>query len=283
MTMSIAASLPFAFMRVRRLENADGPAVLRLLDGDPIQNVYLRSELRLGALRSGQWWGAIDSAGLEGVMVGGALVVPWVPTEAGARSLAIQLANQAPPRMIVGPRLQVAALQAARLPPAPKPREVRDPQPLLALRRGELLAQPAATVRLGTRADLEPLVLAAAAMHREEMGVDPMLVDPSGWRFRMATLVDRGWSFVWMMDGRVVFKAELSAWTPDVCQVQGVWTAPGHRGQGIGTQGMAAVCEAALEQTPTCSLYVNHFNLPARRLYERLGFAQVAEFATYLL
>jgi ribosomal protein S18 acetylase RimI-like enzyme len=281
MTTSIAATLPFASMHVRRLDNGDGPSLQRLLDADPVKNAYLRSELRLGALRSGLWWAALEGREPCGVMVGGPLVVPWVPSPETAAVLAVQLGHQAPPRMIVGPREHVAALQAARMPAPPRPREIREPQPLLTVERGNLRVKGTNLLRRSTRRDLDQLVLAAAAMHREEMGIDPMLIDPAGWRYRMATLVERGWSYLWIEGGEVLFKAELSAWTPDVCQVQGVWTAPARRNRGVATLGMAAMCEALFEQTPTCSLYVNHFNAPALRLYERLGFQQVGEMATY--
>jgi ribosomal protein S18 acetylase RimI-like enzyme len=246
-----------------------------------LSNAYLRSELRLGGLRSGLWWGAGCDGELLGAMVGGALVVPWVPSEETATALAGQLGHQVPPRMIVGPRSHVTALQSRRRPTPPPPREVRDPQPLLVVGRGGLRRPGAEEVRPGTGDDLDQLVVASAAMHREEMGVDPLLVDPTGWRHRMSTLVDRGWSWVWREDGEIVFKAELSAWTPEVAQVQGVWTAPASRNRGVGTRGMAAVAEAVLAQVPQCSLYVNHYNVAARRLYARLGFEQVGELATY--
>jgi predicted GNAT family acetyltransferase len=82
---------------------------------------------------------------------------------------------------------------------------------------------------------------------------------------------------------RVVFKAEIGATTADVCQVQGVWVDPSLRGRGIGTSGTAAVVEQARARiAPVVSLYVNDFNLPARRAYEKIGFSQVATFASIL-
>ncbi len=89
------------------------------------------------------------------------------------------------------------------------------------------------------------------------------------------TDLDRGWE--------VVFKAELAVVTRRTAQVQGVWVAPEWRGRGIATAAMAAVVRDALERVaPTVSLYVNDFNLPARRVYERCGFRPVGTLATVL-
>jgi predicted GNAT family acetyltransferase len=46
---------------------------------------------------------------------------------------------------------------------------------------------------------------------------------------------------------------------------------------------MAAVVRDALRRVaPTVSLYVNDYNHPARRVYERCGFKQVDTFASVL-
>lgn len=271
---------------LRRLTADDAPSLAALLDEDRLQNVYLRSELRLAGLATGQWWG-IDGARpgeLRAALLGGPLVVPWVPDADDVERLAEALSRQQAPRMLVGPRAQVLALHQARR-PAPPLRELRDPQPLLRLERHRTAARHGSgnvRVRRGTLDDLDRLTVAAADMHREEMGVDPLAIDPAGWRTRMSTLIQRGWSWVWTEHDEVVFKAELSAWTPDAVQIQGVYTAPRHRNRGIATAAMAAVCDAVLDDVPACTLYVNHYNAAARRVYDRLGFEQVASLATLM-
>lgn len=267
-------------LTVCRLGSPDAAALSRLLDSDVVNNAYLRSELRLG-LGHGTWWGLARGDDLTAALLGGALVVPWVPRATEAEIIVDALRHQAPPRMIVGPRDSVMAVhRAAR--PQRTPVEVRDPQPLLALRRGQGPSLNRAPVRRAARSDLEALTFAAAAMHREEMGVDPMIVDAAGWRARMTSLIDRGWSYVWMEGGEVVFKAELSAWTPEAVQLQGVYTSPERRGAGIGAAGLAGVCAEILREVPICSLYVNAYNHTALRLYDRLGFEAVGSYATII-
>ena len=217
-------------LRVTRLGPAHAGQLAALIDREPVTNVYLRSELRLG-FEVGDWWGAFDENELTAVVLGWSLVVPYIPDLEAAPPLAQALAASAQPRMVVGHRASVMALHNAFRPPRPA-RELRDPQPLLVLDRGDLAATPSAEVRLSTRGDLEALILAAARMHREEMGVDPLAVDAPAWRNRMISLIERRWSWMWMRDHEVIFKAELSAWTPDVVQIQGVYTAPQHRGPG---------------------------------------------------
>jgi predicted GNAT family acetyltransferase len=45
---------------------------------------------------------------------------------------------------------------------------------------------------------------------------------------------------------------------------------------------MAAVVELARQIAPVVTLYVNDFNTPAKRSYERVGFRTVETFATIL-
>ena len=265
---------------VARLGQRDARALHRLLDADPMQNVYMRSELRQG-VGGGDWWGLHDSDELRAAVLAGALLVPCIPRVEDAAPLAETACAAVPPRMVVGPRDAVLALHAAMIPERPA-RDIRDPQPMLVLERDGAASRRPAPVRLARNGDLDALVVAAAAMHREEMGVDPMTIDASSWRSRMEALIERGWSWVWMEHGEVLFKAELSAWMPDAAQIQGVYTHPARRGEGVGTAGLEALCSLLLTQVPACTLYVNHYNARALRLYERLGFRHAGDFATVI-
>ncbi len=270
-----------AQLTVTRVGASELPALERLLDSEPVDNVYLRSELRLLG-SAAPWWCVSDGSNeLRGAVLAGALTVPFLPDPSDAPRLAEATRGTTPPHLLVGPRAAVLALHeclAARRPA----REIHDPQPVMAIDRRRLRVLPPAPLRASTRRDLDALAVAAAMMHREELSADTAPPDASAWRARMTQLVDRGWSWVWTEGGQVVFKAELSAWTPDVVQVQGVFTGPAWRGRGVATSGMTALCALLLEQVPLVALYVNGYNHAALRVYGRVGFEQVGEFATVM-
>ena len=80
-----------------------------------------------------------------------------------------------------------------------------------------------------------------------------------------------------------MFKAEIGAATGHACQVQGVWVDPALRGRGLGTAGMASVIDESLKSiAPVVSLYVNDYNVPARRAYAKVGFVDVGSFMSVL-
>ena len=251
-----------------------------LLDTDPVQNVYLRSELRLlGA--AAPWYAVSDGTTMRAAVMGGALTVPWIPDPDDAPHLAAAIRAAPPVHLMVGPRAAVHALHTHLSPPRAA-HEVRDHQPVMVVDRERLQVLPPAPLRPSTRADVERLAQAAAAMHAEEMGTDTRPPDPSAWRARMTQLVDRSWSWCWVDRGELVFKAELSAWTPEVVQVQGVFTAPAHRGRGVATAAMVALSSRLLAAAPLVTLYVNSHNDTAIRMYRRVGFEPVGEFATVM-
>jgi len=121
-------------------------------------------------------------------------------------------------------------------------------------------------------------------MFTEEVGVSPLVGDGGAlYRARVEELITQGRAWARIEGDRVLFKAEVGAATVDACQVQGVWVHPALRGKGLGTAGTAAVVQQARAQvSPVVSLYVNDYNLSARRSYEKVGFVEVGMFASVL-
>ncbi len=273
--------------RARQLWAGDSLAVDVCLESSPLETVYLRSEIRCGALRQGALVGIEhpEDHRLHAVAMKGPLLVPWAPGKRDLVALAGALRSQVRlVQLIVGPRDQVAGLQrllASQLGPA---RLLRAEQPHYAVDLDGLVAWPLdpPPLRKATVGDLEQAVRAGAAMHLEEVGFDPLASDPIGFRQRVLTLIRRGWVYVWMEGDQIVFKAECSAVTAEAIQLQGVWTNPKFRGQGRGTLAMAGLCRLLLAETQTVTLFVNDFNAVAIHVYERIGFRRIGTMRSVL-
>lgn len=271
--------------RARQLWASDSSRVEACLEEHPLETVFLRSEIRQGALRQGSLLGVDHRSGIRAVLMHGPLVSPWAPDphdlDLLARALRPQLAWV---QLMVGPSDQVARLQdllGSRLPPV---RMLRAEQPHYAVDLSSVAPEGAdpPPLRRARAADLELLVQAGAAMHLEEVGFDPLAVDPSGYRERVLTLIRRGRLYLWLEGDRVAFKAECSSVTPEAIQIQGVWTDPVLRRQGRATRAMARLCHLLLADTEWVTLFVNDFNETAIRLYERTGFKRIGTMRTVL-
>jgi uncharacterized protein len=183
-------------------------------------------------------------------------------------------------RMIIGEAKAVGELwDAARrsLPPA---REDRPRQPVYAID-----APPAAGdtgLRAALPSDLDLLLPACAAAHRLELGVDPLARDPDGFRWRTVTQIDDGRSWLWTEEGRILFKAEASAWTPAAVQIAQVWVDPSLRGRGYGSRGLRDLVRLLLATTPTVTLFVRRDNQEAIGLYESIGMQHALEYRSVL-
>jgi predicted GNAT family acetyltransferase len=126
-------------------------------------------------------------------------------------------------------------------------------------------------LRAASPEDLELLLPACAAAHREEIGIDPLERDPEGFRWRTRAQIDEGRSWLWADGGTILFKAEASAWTPSAVQLQQVWVDPEVRGRGYAQRGLRDLCRSLLGRVPTVCLFVRRDNGAAIRVYEAVG------------
>ncbi|KAB1914397.1 GNAT family N-acetyltransferase [Micromonospora sp. AMSO31t] len=80
--------------------------------------------------------------------------------------------------------------------------------------------------------------------------------------------------------GRLVAVAGVHVWSPTwrVAALGNVTTHPDVRGRGLAGAAVAAVCAGLRATVDHVTLNVQADNIPAVRLYERLGFTRVAEF-----
>lgn len=273
---------------VRVLDDRDTPAVLDILNADPVTNVFVQSRVeavglqpwRLGA----EMWGHHADGRLVGLCYAGANLVPVAGDDAAIRAFGERARRQGRRcSSIVGAAHLVEPLWRLLEPAWGPARDVRPCQPLMVADGGPPV-DPDPLVRRVRPDEIDLLLPASIAMFTEEVGVSPIAGDGGNlYRARVSELVHLGRSFARIDDGRVVFKAEVGAATSAACQIQGVWVDPALRGQGLSVGGMAAVVVACRDTiAPVVSLYVNDFNQPARRAYERVGFRDVDVFMSVL-
>lgn len=257
---------------------------LDFLSDDPLGNVYFISRLQdEGPGPKGQTLlircdgvpVALASLSTNVVLAGNPHVSAALREEAMVRLGERILARMTPVRAIISDARLVDPLWKRIERSLTPPTVVRLNQPVYAIHAGPTSHPDLATTRYATERDLQGLVPACAAMHLEEVGINPLERDAVGYRQRVRELIDRKRSFVTVERGRIVFKCELSAVTRDAVQIMGVWTAPPERRRGYGRRGMAEVCGHVLRQGKAVTLFVNDFNTPAVRLYESLGFRQI--------
>lgn len=273
------------------LDDTERHPLRRLVERDPIVNAVLAARLdsvtSLSARRlGGTVLGVRDTSGdLVAATFHGGNLLPVAGDDAAWTALGRRLASENRScSSIVGPADAVQALWRELEPSWGVARAVRDRQPLLRLDDAAHLGDADPEVAPVLLAQLDAYVPAAAAMFTEELGVPPYRGTHSGeYRRRVGALIRERRAFARFDDrGEVVFKADLGAVSRHTSQVQGVWVRPDLRGRGIGTRGLAAVLGHALQVTPTVSLYVNDYNTPARRMYDRLGMREVGTLATVL-
>ena len=236
--------------------------ILAFCEEDPIERVFLEDIARRGL---GRFSALERDGGLVALCHVGANVVP---SGQGCAAFADATARgQA--RMIIGEEHAVDELWDAVRRRMPEPRDDRPGQPVYALEE----APPAGEtgLRLATLDDLELLVPACAAAHREEIGIDPLERDPNAFRWRTRAQIEEGRSWLWEERGVILFKAEASAWTPSAVQLQQVWVDPGVRGRGHAQRAMRDLCRLLLADVPTVCLFVRPENAPALRVYEAIG------------
>jgi predicted GNAT family acetyltransferase len=268
---------------IRALADDDVNEALAFLRRDAMINVYLISRLleersaaatQIFAVRHGGELVLLASLATN-IVLGADPGAPRSVTDSAIALIADRIVSRMlPVRAIISPAPLVESLWEhlrARLDP---PTVVRMNQPIYAIRKRfdfpDLHEARYASVR-----DLDKLVPACAAMHKEEVGIDPMERDAFGYRERIRELVERKRAIVRMIDGEIAAKCEYSAVTLDVVQLMGVWTDPRFRRRGLAHDTLRQVCGHLFRKGKSVTLFVNDFNSPAIALYEGLGFQRI--------
>jgi uncharacterized protein len=282
---AIATLSPFAEGRwsLRLLSEDDFKDALEFLQRDPLINVYLISRLTEERMLAASQIAVVRYNGAivlvaslaTNIVLAADPSVSHELTDAAVALIAERiLSRRLPVRAIISPQQLVEALWNGLRAQLNPPTVVRLNQPVYALSR-RLDYPDLTTARYSVLRDLDPLVPACAAMHREEVGIDPLERDAAGYRERIRELIEKKRSVIRVLDGRIVAKCEYSAVTNEAVQLMGVWTHPHYRRRGLSRELLREVCGHLSRRSKTVTLFVNDFNRPAVELYESLGFRRI--------
>jgi uncharacterized protein len=247
--------------------------ILAFCAEDPVERVFLEDVARRGL---GRFSALVSNGRLTALCHVGANVVP---SGSGCGAFA-RAAAASRARMLIGEERAVDELWTEAGPRMSSPREDRPGQPVYVL--GQAPEAGGTGLREATLADLGLLVPACAAAHEEEIGLNPLDRDPDGFRWRTQAQIGEGRSWLWLEDGKILFKAEASAWTPAAVQLQQVWVDPSVRNRGYAQRGMRDLCRRLLEQVPRVCLFVRPENAPAIRVYEAIGMQQTITYRSLI-
>jgi ribosomal protein S18 acetylase RimI-like enzyme len=250
----------------RLVKRPERDEILAFCAERPIERVFLADVARRGlgrfvALRDGDRLTALCHLGAN-----------LVPSGEGTAAFA-DIAGDSRPRMLIGDEPAVNELWDAASEKLPRVREDRPGQPVYVLEEPPLPG--GSGLRAARLSDLDLLVRTSAAAFLEEAGIDAYARDPALFEWRTRTQIEERRSWLWEVDGKILFKAEASAWTESAVQLQQVWVDPELRGRGYARKGLADLCRVLLETTPAVCLFVRPENEPAIRLYDSIGMRRV--------
>ncbi|HSP34679.1 MAG TPA: GNAT family N-acetyltransferase [Thermoanaerobaculia bacterium] len=268
---------------IRALGDDEVKAAVAFLKRDPLMNVYLISRLleersaaatQIFAVKHNRGIVMLASLATNIVLATDPAEKPDIVDGATAMIAERIISRMLPVRAIISPAPLVEKLWARLRTRVDPPTVVRMNQPVYAIRRRFEFPELTHS-RYATVADLDQLVPACAAMHKEEVGIDPLERDAVGYRERIRELVEHHRSIV-RYDGRMIAaKCEFSAVSDEAVQLMGVWTNPQDRRHGFAREMLREVCGHLFRRGKNVTLFVNDFNLPAIALYESIGFQRI--------
>jgi uncharacterized protein len=274
-------------LTVELLADSAEAEALNFLGARPIHTVVMAGFIRDNGLDSpfnrGAFYGCRNSRGqLEGVALIGHVILVEARTVGALKAFASLAQHCTRAHMTMGEQEKVACFWSYYAEGGLQPRRLC--RELLFEQRW--LAESHARVdglRPATLNDLPLVMPAHAAMAHAESGIDPLEVDPYGFRLRLARRIEQGRVWVWIENASLIFKADIISDTPEVNYLEGVYVNPAERGKGYGLRCMTQLSRTLLASTRALCLLVNEENHEALSLFYRAGYKLRSYYDTIFL
>lgn len=287
--MAATQYLPRAEVTVttEELTEDDRNEVLAFLEERPIHTVAMAGFIRDNGLSSplnrGTFHGCRNSEGrLEGVALIGHATLIDARTERAMQEFALVAQASVKTHMIMGEQGSIDEFWNFY---ADNGQDMRRAcrELLFETRRAVETPEEIPGLRLATLDDIELILPVHAGMAEAESGINPLDVDPEGFRSRCARRIERGRVWVIVEDGRLVFKADIVADTPSVVYLEGIWVDPAHRGTGRGRRALRQLCRDLLSRVKSVCVLANEENEVAHSFYRMCNFKLRSVYDTIFL
>lgn len=259
-----------------RLTDEDKTEVLEFLAQRPLHTVAMTSLIRDNGVQSpfnrGTFYGCRDQQDqLEGVALIGHATLMETTTDRALQAFAETAQHCTSAHVIMCEEDRLEKFWSYYAPAGQKMgRACREL--LFELRWPIEVSNPVASLLPATAAHLDLLIPVHAQMALDESGTDPLERDAAGFRGRYARRVEQGRTWVLIEDGKLIFKADVIAETPETTYIEGVWVNPEVRGQGYGKRCMSQLARMLMWRTKSLCLFVNDENEGAQRFYRSAGY-----------
>ena len=270
-----------------RLRNENETEVLDFLAERSLHNAVMIGLVRDNGIESrlnrGTFYGCRDAAGaLLGVAIVGHGVFIDARTDDALREFA-RMAQEFPrAHMLMGEQEMIERFWQYYAPHGqPQHRICREV--LFELKDQSTRSDYVANLRVAHVWDLTRVVPVHASMAFEESGVNPLTVDPDGFRQRCRRRIEAGRTWVLVERDELIFKADVISDTPEVVYLEGVYVHPEHRRQGNGSKCLTQLTRSLLNRTRSISVLVNQERHEALEFYKKVGFVSRGLFDTIFL
>jgi ribosomal protein S18 acetylase RimI-like enzyme len=277
----------FGSVNVERMEAGQESEVIDFLEQRPIHTVAMVSLIRdnglVSQLNRGTFYACRDMNGhLEGVALVGHATLMETVSDRALQALA-QVAKDCPhTHMIMGEQDRIEELWGYCSKAGHKLR-LACRESLLELRWPIAVYEPVPNLHLATLKELHLVMPIQARMAFEESGVNPLEVDPEGFRKRCVRRIELGRTWVLVEHDELVFKAEIISETPQVIYLEGVWLSEHKRGNDFGVSCISELSRKLLSRSRSICLLVNENNKRAQAFYRKCGYLFRATYETIFL
>lgn len=272
-TNAFGGSEPFAVSELRVEHEREA---LDFLAARPIHTVFMASLIHDNGLVSrhnrGSFYATRDQLGrLDGVALVGHATVVEAHSESSIAAFARLARNCDNTHLIRGERETIECFWKYYASMGRQPRVICR-EMLFQQTEPPSLNKVVDDLRLAQLDEIEQVMKVNAGMAVQEGGISPFNHDAGGFRQRTARRIEQGRVWVLVQEGRLIFKADVIAETPEAIYVEGVHVHPEERMKGHGLRCLNQLSSILLARSESICLTVNEDNKKAVAFYAKAGY-----------